>query len=451
MSLHAELLILLLILIILDIPEISCYRNVHGYIHLVRSYGYFYEGHRNNQRYSNRAEGFYDDADSSANKNLTQRDYLNNYKYNSDLQVGIDRWTTANSVVNSNTITRIDGFSPYRSRRQRLRYNTLKSYQSNHRTNDTVTIHNSTLISVDSNRSRTDSIPSRGDKGTTRQGASSSSSNSRREGGSDTIAYYKPEMFCQQLEYDYLSPNSLYTIQLLPHHRRNKGDYFLTKWWHVAKKWDLLSGEMKEYADMQGGGRGHSSIHNGMERVEEEQKKELPKRFDGSASIRDQLDTSSPSTTLDIPSRSGANMVDNVAPSMSLSSIGSKPVDISMNTVLSSNNSDNNNNGSSLIHGSTVVMPTDGGVVDSMNINNTAIPLIGSSDGSVWVNRLSSALRQHIESASGVVGQQQDPSSKLYIETTAFPGGMSRKDFNRIRNYKGRLISSTYCSRSCLF
>ena len=46
-----------------------------------------------------------------------------------------------------------------------------------------------------------------------------------------------------QLDYDYLAPSSLSAIELLPHIKRNKGDWFLTKWWNAAKKWNLLTGK----------------------------------------------------------------------------------------------------------------------------------------------------------------------------------------------------------------
>eukprot|EP01036_Dinobryon_divergens_P026096 gene26097-34704_t len=54
-----------------------------------------------------------------------------------------------------------------------------------------------------------------------------------------------------QLDYDYLAPSSLSAIELLPHIKRNKGDWFLTKWWNAAKKWNLLTGRLKELSELQ--------------------------------------------------------------------------------------------------------------------------------------------------------------------------------------------------------
>lgn len=51
-----------------------------------------------------------------------------------------------------------------------------------------------------------------------------------------------------ELEYDYLAPDSLSAIQVLPFVRRDKGEWYLTKWWKAAVKWRLLTGVLRGYA-----------------------------------------------------------------------------------------------------------------------------------------------------------------------------------------------------------
>eukprot|EP01038_Epipyxis_sp_PR26KG_P006455 gene6455-8879_t len=46
------------------------------------------------------------------------------------------------------------------------------------------------------------------------------------------------------LEFDYLSKDSLASIQALPNNRRSKGENYLIRWWTMAKKWNLLSDKM---------------------------------------------------------------------------------------------------------------------------------------------------------------------------------------------------------------
>lgn len=49
------------------------------------------------------------------------------------------------------------------------------------------------------------------------------------------------------LQYDYLEPNALNAIQLLPFVKREKGKLFQTKWWSAAVKWGLLTGDILQY------------------------------------------------------------------------------------------------------------------------------------------------------------------------------------------------------------
>lgn len=69
--------------------------------------------------------------------------------------------------------------------------------------------------------------------------ASSSSSSS----SSSTT---KPDITFRTLKYDHLASNSLKGIEALPTIQFAKGDKYLFRWWDSAKKWDLLSGELKE-------------------------------------------------------------------------------------------------------------------------------------------------------------------------------------------------------------
>ena len=424
--------------------------------------------------YSSRGDGLEVGIDAiSRNRNLSQQDTTgsSSYKYETIVSNGIldnrIRWTEnslSSSSTTTTTVTRIDGFSPYRSRRQRLRYSTLKSYQSNHKPNDsfintttttTTAVDANSSRTIDMNSTRTDSIPIRSERGT-RQGISSSSSfssassspsSSFRRDFSD-ISYYKPDMFSQQLEYDYLSPNSLHAIQLLPYHRRNRGDYYLTKWWHVAKKWGLLSGEMKDYADLQ-------DTNSSSNRRGEELRSSSNHR---SMSINDHLmDTNNTNNSSNHTLMSNESSSDESYGSSSEENMTISP---DVPCIVCNNNNNNNNSSTSISENSlTTGTINTGSIIDHGDAIDANMTLMGS-DGR-WVNRLSTALRQHIiefpqhdpitmsdalssssfssssSSSSSPLSSSSSPSSSS--SSSSFSGGMSRKDFNRIRNYKGKV------------
>jgi len=59
----------------------------------------------------------------------------------------------------------------------------------------------------------------------------------------------QPDNFYRTLSYDHLATNSLRCIETMPHFRFDKGDSYLRKWWFIAKKWGLLTGELKRLDD----------------------------------------------------------------------------------------------------------------------------------------------------------------------------------------------------------
>ena len=482
-------LLLILLLVLFDIPKTSCFRlcNVHvnvingyGYnsIHLVHSTGYYHpkegEEYGDMKLYSSRGDGLEVGIDAiSRNRNQCQQDTTgsSSYKYETIVSNGIldnhIRWTENSLSSSTTTVTRIDGFSPYRSRRQRLRYSTLKSYQSNHKPNNsfnnattttTTTVDANSSSTIVMNSSRTDSIPIRSERGT-RQGISSSSSFSSSSSSSSPpsssfrrdfsdISYYKPDMFSQQLEYDYLSPNSLHAIQLLPYHRRNRGDYYLTKWWHVAKKWGLLSGEMKDYADLQ-------DANSSSNRRGEELRSTSNHR---SMSINDHLmDTNNTNNSSNHTLMSNESSSD-----VSYGSSSEENMAISPDVPCIVYNNNNNNSSTSISENSLTTDKSTintGSIIDHGDAIDANMTLMGS-DGR-WVNRLSTALRQHI-----IEFPQHDPppmsdALSSSSSSSSFSGGMSRKDFNRIRNYKGKIpyllwdhpryILSIHIPSICLF
>ena len=56
-----------------------------------------------------------------------------------------------------------------------------------------------------------------------------------------------PNHFSLQLDYDYLASNSMFAIEVLPFFRKNKGDWYLTKWFKASQKWNLLTDELFQY------------------------------------------------------------------------------------------------------------------------------------------------------------------------------------------------------------
>lgn len=65
-----------------------------------------------------------------------------------------------------------------------------------------------------------------------------------------TTAYYRqinlqPSQRCRMISYDHLATSSILAFEALPYLKRKKGDRYMHKWWAAAKKWDLLSEEMK--------------------------------------------------------------------------------------------------------------------------------------------------------------------------------------------------------------
>ena len=56
----------------------------------------------------------------------------------------------------------------------------------------------------------------------------------------------QPDNFYRTLCYNHLATNSLKGVEAMPHFRFDKGDSYLTKWWYMCKKWNLLTGEFKQ-------------------------------------------------------------------------------------------------------------------------------------------------------------------------------------------------------------
>lgn len=52
----------------------------------------------------------------------------------------------------------------------------------------------------------------------------------------------------QVLSYDYLAPNSLQGIEVLPNFRFSKGESYLNRWWLMARKWGLICDQLQEMA-----------------------------------------------------------------------------------------------------------------------------------------------------------------------------------------------------------
>eukprot|EP00597_Dinobryon_sp_UTEXLB2267_P004068 CAMPEP_0170058668 /NCGR_PEP_ID=MMETSP0019_2-20121128/1206_1 /TAXON_ID=98059 /ORGANISM="Dinobryon sp., Strain UTEXLB2267" /LENGTH=431 /DNA_ID=CAMNT_0010263669 /DNA_START=425 /DNA_END=1720 /DNA_ORIENTATION=+ len=48
-----------------------------------------------------------------------------------------------------------------------------------------------------------------------------------------------------------MATNSMFAIEVQPICRKNKGDWYLMKWWNAAKKWNLLTGRLKTLSDSQ--------------------------------------------------------------------------------------------------------------------------------------------------------------------------------------------------------
>lgn len=57
----------------------------------------------------------------------------------------------------------------------------------------------------------------------------------------------KLDRFESKLDYNYLAENSLEAIEILPFVRREKGEWYLIKWWKAAIKWGLLTGPLLEF------------------------------------------------------------------------------------------------------------------------------------------------------------------------------------------------------------
>jgi len=76
--------------------------------------------------------------------------------------------------------------------------------------------------------------------------SSSTSSSSSFSYSSSSSSASRPELFYRTLKYDHLASNSLRGIEVMPSIQFAKGDKYLTRWWDSAKKWGLLTGELKE-------------------------------------------------------------------------------------------------------------------------------------------------------------------------------------------------------------